>query len=576
MPLLDCNRLRTLSSLALTLLLGACAYQPPQPTTLQSRAEAEAIVTPPQGSFEATTLYALLVAEIAAQRNMPQITLHNYLREAERTEDINITRHAVQLAEQSRDPQSRIKAALLWAKLEPNNPEPNSIAAAALIYQGDSERALLLLETALTNATLETIDALSERTQKMSPAERDSYLKRLEQLSTADPSQPILLYAQASLKRFDNDLKPALRLVQQALSYDPKFDRAILLEADLQARSGHLDTALGHLREELNQREHKQMRSLYARLLLQKGQFAAAKQQTDLLNTQYPDDHNLQFYLGVLMLEHEQIELSETYFNQLARKFGINSTLHYYLGRIADHKQQSNTALQHFLKIDDSPYLAAGFSEIGKLLNQATDEAQLRQIYQQKRHQHPDQSALLFALEASWLTEQELPQQALLVYSQALTQHPDNTQLLYNRAMLSEQLDKLEQMEQDLNQLLNLDPNNATALNALGYSLTNRTDRHSEALALIRKALKLKPEDPAILDSMGWVHYQLRDYPLALQYLLRAYENYPDPEIASHLGQTYWKLGRPDEARKIWTEALQRHPGNRQVLDAMHQAEPQQ
>lgn len=573
MPLLHCNHLRRLLILGLAALLSACTHLATPPETApESTPESAATSSAPQGSFEASTLYALLVAELASQRNLPQIALHNYLQEAQRTGDLNITRHAARLAEQYRDPDSHLKAILLWARLEPDNPEPNSIAAAALVRRGDPEQALPLLRASLAHNILAIADALSERAQKMSTAERDSYLDLIDQLLTQSPEQPKLLYIKASLLRFEADLNPALTLTQQALDLDPQFDRAILLEADLQTRSGHLDTALGHLREELNQREHKQMRTLYARLLLQKGQFEAAKLQADLLNSQYPDDHNLQFYLGVLMLEHNQIALSKTYFEQLTQRFGINSTLHYYLGRIAQLEQQREAALQHFLQIGDSPYLIAGLSELGKLLDQPADEAQLRQIYQQSRSQHPGQSALLFTLEAGWLTEHGRQQQALQVYNDALTQHPENPQLLYNRAMLSEQLDDLGQMERDLTQLLSLEPDNATALNALGYSLTDRTDRHPEALTLIRKALTLNPEDPAILDSMGWVHYNLGDYPLALQYLLRAYGNYPDPEIASHLGQVYWKLGQPDKANKIWSEALQRDPDNSQILDAMRQA----
>ncbi|MEH6472779.1 MAG: tetratricopeptide repeat protein [Halopseudomonas sp.] len=563
--------LRPLSTLALALLLSACASQSLQSTEPQPAPPAADSAPTAQGSFEASTLYALLVAEIATQRNMPQIALHNYMREAERTEDINITRHATHLAEQYRDPNSRLKAALLWAKLEPNNPEPSNIAAAELIRQGDSERALPLLEAALSNGTLATVDALSERAQKMPPEEQAIYLELLDQLLANNPDQPKLLYAKASLLRFSSDLTLSLALAQQALSLAPQFDRAILLEADLQARSGHLDTALGHLREELNQREHKQMRTLYTRLLLQKGQFDAAKQQAELLTTQHPNDHNLKFYLGALMLEHNQIEQSESYFSQLSQQFGTNSTLHYYLGRIAQIKQLRDEALAHYQQIDDSPYLMAGLAEVGKLLNQPSDEPQLRKIYQESRNKHPRQSATLFALEASWLSEQDKQQQAIQVYTEALTQHPSNTQLLYNRAMLSEQLDDLDQMEQDLNQLLSINPDNATALNALGYSLTDRTERHQEALELIRKALQLKPEDPAILDSMGWVQYNLGDYSLALQYLLRAYEYFPDPEIASHLGQVYWKMGQQDKAKQVWADALKRSPKSPQIIEAMRQ-----
>lgn len=573
MHLFRLHQLRAITGATLALLISACASQSTTPAANAIQSQSQALHAQPQGSFEAATLYALLVAELAGQRGMTQVSIHNYVQEAERTRDLNITRHATLLANRYNDSNNSLKAALLWTELEPNNPEPSGIAAAELIRRGNIERAQPLLQSALTHNPANTVDALADRAQKMSLQERQNYLTLLDQLLLENPEQPHLLYAKASLLRFSDDLSQPLSLAQQALDLAPQYDRAILLEADLQARSGHLDTALGHLREELNRRDHQQIRTLYTRLLLQKGQFDSAHQQADLLTANAPNDHNLQFYLGALMLEYNQIEQSEKYFLKLEQRFGANSTLHYYLGRIAQLKDLPDQALEHYQQIGDSPYLTAGMSEVAKLLNKPEDEQQLREIYSQSRERNPTQSATLFIMEASWLQQQQKPQQALQVYDQALAteRHSTNPQLLYNRSMLHEQLDQLDLMEQDLRQLLEQEPNNATALNALGYSLTDRTDRHEEALLLIRQALKLKPDDPAILDSMGWVQHNLGNYKLALEYLLRALEMFPDPEIAGHLGQVYWKLGQQDNAREVWDNALQSDPDSPLILEAMRQ-----
>lgn len=575
--------LRPLGMGSALILLSACSVQPSKPE-LQPQAEPEQpqqSTAQTSGSFKGATLYALLVAELAANRGLPQVTMHNYLREAERTQDVNIARRATLLAQHYRDTNSLLKASQLWHKLEPDNPRPASLAATELIRRGQLEQAKPLLAIALRNNTLATVDALAERSQRMTSAERNTYITLIDQLLEQQPEQPKLLYAKASLLRHNphngdaGDENQALALVQQALSLDPEFDRAILLEADLQARSGHLDTALGHLREELNKRNHKQIRTLYTRLLLQKGQHETAVQQASQLLENHPNDHNLKFYLGALMLEHELIEPSKNYFTALQQAVGSNSTLHYYLGRIAHEQGEKTLALDHFSKIGKSNYLVAGMAEAAKMLDNPDDAPTLIKLLDNARTLSPDRSATLFALEAQWLTERDLQSRALETYGRGLEQHPDDTQLLYNRAMLSEQTDDLVQMETDLRRLLELEPENATALNALGYSLTDRTDRHDEALELIRQALKLKPDDPAILDSMGWAHYNLGDYRLALEYLLRAYQSFPDPEIASHLGQVYWKLGQPEQAREVWNEALKRDPDSELILDAMRQAEQQ-
>jgi Flp pilus assembly protein TadD len=136
--------------------------------------------------------------------------------------------------------------------------------------------------------------------------------------------------------------------------------------------------------------------------------------------------------------------------------------------------------------------------------------------------------------------------------------------------MLNEQQDRLESAEEDLRAIIALDPDNSTALNALGYTLANRTSRYAEAAELISRALALDPEEPAIMDSMGWVSYRLGDNETALKYLRQAYAAFPDPEVAAHLGEVLWSSGDRDAARVVWNQALDGSPEHEIVLETMH------
>jgi tetratricopeptide (TPR) repeat protein len=160
------------------------------------------------------------------------------------------------------------------------------------------------------------------------------------------------------------------------------------------------------------------------------------------------------------------------------------------------------------------------------------------------------------------------------LYDAALAETPDSDDLLYARAMLAEDLDRLDLLEQDLRLLIQRDPNNASALNALGYTLADRTDRHDEALELIRRAFEIRPEDPAVIDSMGWVHYRLGDRTAALNYLRDAYARSPDPEIAAHLGEVLWVSGEQQQARAILDAALQAHPDNEVLRGTVERLRP--
>ncbi|MDD4881254.1 MAG: tetratricopeptide repeat protein, partial [Gallionellaceae bacterium] len=151
---------------------------------------------------------------------------------------------------------------------------------------------------------------------------------------------------------------------------------------------------------------------------------------------------------------------------------------------------------------------------------------------------------------------------AYAVLSLALAQAPDAGDLLYDRAMIAERLGKLDVTEADLRRLIKLEPGHAHAYNALGYTLVDRTPRLEEGIALLDKALKLSPDDPFILDSMGWAQFKAGRLAEAAAYLKRAYDLRPDPEIAAHLGETLWAAGQHDEARKVWQGSLREHPDN--------------
>ena len=163
-----------------------------------------------------------------------------------------------------------------------------------------------------------------------------------------------------------------------------------------------------------------------------------------------------------------------------------------------------------------------------------------------------EQIVRLILEQDSLLREFDQENRSFALLGEALEARPEQPDLLYSRGLLAAQLDKIDIVEQDLKKLIELQPDNAHAYNALGYTLADQTDRYDEALELITKALEFLPEDAFILDSMGWVHYRRGDMEKALSYLKRAVELKEDAEIAAHLGEVLWITGQRSEAEKIW------------------------
>ena len=126
--------------------------------------------------------------------------------------------------------------------------------------------------------------------------------------------------------------------------------------------------------------------------------------------------------------------------------------------------------------------------------------------------------------------------------------------------LLDNLLGELPATERDLRQILKQDSDNVAALNSLGYILADSTQRYSEAYELLEKALRLKPDDAAIIDSMGWLYYRTGKYPEALDYLRQAYEASPNAEIGAHLGEVLWTKGNQREAKQIWGKFLKDQP----------------
>lgn len=206
--------------------------------------------------------------------------------------------------------------------------------------------------------------------------------------------------------------------------------------------------------------------------------------------------------------------------------------------------------------LDDSGKTADAMSLIHELQARAGDDAK--------------QLGDVFLLEAELLGKHQHDETAIAVYDRGLKALPDDTRLLYARALLNDDLDHVDAAVRDLRRVIELKPDNADALNALGYTLADRTDKKDEALALIQKALALKPGEPAIIDSLGWVQYRLGHLDEAMRQLKLAYQKQPDAEIAAHLGEVLWVSGQKDEAKKIWELGRKKDAKNKVLLETLH------
>lgn len=276
------------------------------------------------------------------------------------------------------------------------------------------------------------------------------------------------------------------------------------------------------------------------------------------------------FALGLLALEEKDGELAKSYFSDLLKLGDPTYQVAYFMGLAEEMNDNIDAALVWFASVPvQSSRFDIAQSNYINLLVKRGDFAKAREHLAKLRKELPKQAVRYYLLEAGLLRDDGQSQAAYDLLSEALKQHPESQELRYSRAMIAESLDKLDVLESDLRWILDKDPDNSQALNALGYTLTDRTDRHEEALVMITRALELKPDDPFYLDSMGWVYYRLGDLEQAEIYLRKAVEIQSDAEFLTHLGEVLWEQGKQQEAREIWQKAIDMDADNQLLLETM-------
>ncbi|MGM0450638.1 MAG: tetratricopeptide repeat protein [Pseudomonadota bacterium] len=508
--------------------------------------------------FPPDVLFALLSAELAAQRGRYDVTLMNYAQSAADTQDPAVIRRAMQIAQALDATNAQRQIAEVWLKVDPENPQALRIAALAQLRQSNLDQALAYMEKLHEQDEDAQLDTLANQARALPADQQQTMLELYERLHERHPDSEAITYSLALLNDNTGNSERALELTNGLLEEKSNFQPAVTLKGKLLYDLERSDEAVDYLRQQARRfPENRRLGTLYARVLVNQGQLQAAEDEFEALMERFPDATGLKLSRALVALENDHHDIAEDMLNELLSEGVHTNQAHFYLGRLADKRENPNEALHHYSQVQGGNHFFQSLSRASYIRAEQGELEAVRNNLANLRSRLPDQSARLWQMEINLLLDLEQPEKALAVADSALDDNPDNTEIRYMRAMLREQTGDIEGMESDLREVLEAEPENAVALNALGYTLTVHTDRHDEAEELIMQALELDPENPAILDSAGWVHYRKGEPEEALEYLGDAYERLPDPEIAAHLGRVLWELDRREEARTLWRRTLE-------------------
>jgi len=511
-------------------------------------------------SFSEETVYSLLTAELAGQRNRFDIALDNYVTQAINTQDPGISERAFRIAEYLGADQAALDTSLIWAKNAPDDLEAQRAAAIQLARSGRYDDSMAYMEKVLQGKGDTHFDFLALSAADTDPDTRNGLMKSFDRLLQKHPKNSQLVFGKALLLQQDDEAEAALKLLEQNPPEEGEI-APILLRARLLQNLNRGKEAIPLLEKSIKKYpDDKRLRLTYARTLVEQDRMEDAKVQFANLVQQYPDDDELRYSLALVCLEAKAWDEAKGYLEELIERESHVDSAHLNLGRIAEENNDPQAALLEYAKVGPgNDYLPAQLRQADILMsNGRTDEAEKRLAA--ARETEPDYAIQLYLIQAETLSANNQGERAWKVLQKALLQYPDDLNLLYTRAMQAEKRNDLAQMEKDLRLIIKRDPENAMALNALGYTLSDRTTRYAEAKVLIEQAHKLNPEDPAVLDSLGWVNYRLGNLDEAERLLRMALERFPDQEVAAHLGEVLWANGKQREARQIWEKFLKEQP----------------
>mgnify|MGYP002631131146 FL=1 len=514
----------------------------------------------PVAPFPKDALYQLLVAEVAGYRGEYSTALEKYVDMALKTRDAGVAQRAAMLAVYLKRYEEALTTSKIWVEQEPDSIEARRYLSEQLLRIGDMEQAIVHMEAIKNLGGLANFESFAYSAANMDDKGREVLLEAMSRMLAEYPGDEQLMFSKAVLLEQSGQLEEALQLANQLL-VSKKDINVIVLKVNALKDLLRTDEALIFLESTLEElADKRRLRLIYARMLFEAERLVDAEKQYEQVHQQAPNDSDILFALALISMEQGKDESAKGYLNQMIRFNRRANEAHYYLGSIADKNDETPQAISEYKMVGPGREYLAAQVRIAALLADQDRLDDARAHLENQRANNPERYNRLVMIEGQLLSERGHEAEFFELLEMVIQKQPENVELLYFRAMTGQSLGRLDVLEQDLLRVIEIDPGNADAMNALGYTLADQTDRHDEALVLIERALEIKPNEAAFIDSLGWVQYRLENYKDAVTNLRKALSLFDNDEVAAHLGEVLWVSGEQQEARNVWQKALDARP----------------
>ncbi len=517
--------------------------------------------------------YHYLAAEISVQRQQLDLAYEHFMLAASLANDKRAAEKAARIALLQKRADEALHATSKWIDYDPNSVQARQLSAILHLRDNNLQAAEEQFDALLqitgsrgSNGYLRIASLLANEKDK----QRNLLL--MHELAAKHPQSAHAHYAMALVEFDAKQFPQAMNSLEQAKILDPSWDKPYILEAQILASQGNNQAAETSLKKAVRKLpEKRSLHQAYGRILVENQQYQKAIKAFKKAYELEPTDLDMLYAVGMLAMQAEDWDTARNSWNILLTSDNREKRddANYFLGQIEELNHNPDQAMKHYLAVGKGKTHAESRLRLARLMAKAGQLEQAQAMFRELRVLNSYNAIQIYAAEAQTLKELGLLDQALELYTTAVEAYPENMDLRYARGLYAADYGDIDLAIDDFNIILSNEPENADALNALGYTLADQTDRYQEALDYILKAHQLKPDNPAILDSLGWVLYRLGKYQEALKYLHKAAIANPDAEIAAHLGEVLWMLGNRSQAKEIWNKALTTEPDSKKLQEVM-------
>jgi|TARA_B110000305_G_scaffold14260_1_gene13350 tetratricopeptide (TPR) repeat protein len=575
-----------LAAFAFFAVMASCTSLPEPEIMAQPESSLPKLVSEPAseaepnqeyGAFTEEQLYRAIVGELEANSGDIAAAGDSYLDLALGTKDLGVILRAVQFASIANDTNALLQLGLVWASVDPTDPQPQLLLAIEYLEAGAFDRAIPRMARVLELGGSIDFSALSSRTGQLNPQSRAQLIKALEPLFTQFPDDDSLALAQVQLLAQSGEYDAALTALDTARAQVTQTAGTVLLETQILQNMGRADDAARVMRAGVKVFDTDPiLRASLARLYISQDKFDDALEQYTILIAQDAENWEAVYAKALVHLEIEEYGEAESLFQRLIDSGERVDESRYYLATSFERQGQLERAIDNYRLVSIGTNNFLGAQQQATRLSIALGAVDAAHDWLQRVSRgQPRLEVLFINMEAQLLQQAGLPAKAKQLLDRSLNRYPGEVDLLFARVIYFDSIKDLASSEADLRSIIAIKPDDARALNHLGYMLADQTTRYEEALTLLESAIALNPGDPATTDSLAWAQYKLGRYEDALQNIRRAFAVFPDPEVASHMGEILWMMGRRDEALAVWQRALEGAPDDPLVTEAMQRLQTQ-